>query len=74
MKLSGKIYLKIIIKDTKKQGFALSLEKIFFEKSQEGSHIVSLPNPTNLGLKVSKYLDITCKNQEIFNFCILYNV
>ena len=64
----------MIIKVTKKQGFALSLEEIFFEKSQEGSKIVSLPNPANLGLKISQYLDITCKNQEIFNFCILYNV
>ena len=32
MKFSGKICLKIILKVTKKQGFTLSLEDIFFEK------------------------------------------
>ena len=34
MKFSGKMWLMIIIKVTKKQGFKLSLEDTFFEKSQ----------------------------------------
>ena len=34
MKFSGKMYLKIILKVTKTQGFTLSLEDTFFEKPQ----------------------------------------
>ena len=36
MKFSGKMYLMIILKVTKKQGFTLSLEDTFFKKTQEG--------------------------------------
>ena len=38
MKFSGKMYLKIILKLTKNQGFTLSLEDKFFEKPQGGSN------------------------------------
>ena len=34
MKFSGKAWLMIILKVTKKQGFTLSLEDVFFEKPQ----------------------------------------
>ena len=36
MKFSGKMYLMMILKVTKNQGFTLSLEDTFFEKPQEG--------------------------------------
>ena len=36
MKFTGKMYLKIIIKVTKKQGFTLFLEGTFSEKPQGG--------------------------------------
>ena len=36
MKFLGKKYFKIILKVTKNQGFALSLEDTFFENPQEG--------------------------------------
>ena len=47
MKFSGKMYLKIILKVTKNQGFTLSLENIFFKKPD--------PAPAVLGLN-SKHL------------------
>ena len=34
MKFSGKMFFKIMLKVTKNQGFTLSLEDTFFEKSQ----------------------------------------
>ena len=34
MEVSGKMYLKIILKVTKNQGFTLSLEDTFFGKAQ----------------------------------------
>ena len=37
MRFSGKIWLMIILKVTKKQDFTLSLEDIFFEKPQGGT-------------------------------------
>ena len=42
MKFSGMMYLMIILKVTKKQGFNLSLEDTFFEKPQG----VQLTHPT----------------------------
>ena len=39
MKFLGKMYLKIILKVRKKQGFTLSLEDTFFEKPQGGGQI-----------------------------------
>ena len=38
MKFSGKMWLMIILKVTKNQGFTLSLEDAFFEKTQGGSN------------------------------------
>ena len=43
MKFSGKVCLKIIVKVTKNQGFALSLEDTFFEKPQGRGQIDSPP-------------------------------
>ena len=43
MKFSGKMFLKIISKVTKKQGFSLSLEDTLFEKPQEGGQIEPPP-------------------------------
>ena len=45
MKFSGKMCLKIILKVTKNQGFALSLEDTFFVKPQWGVKLTS-PTPT----------------------------
>ena len=47
MKLSGNMCLKIILKITKKQGFILSLEDIFFKQPQgrEGGGGVKLIPP-----------------------------
>ena len=39
MKFSGKMWLMIILKVTKNQGFTLPLEDIFFEKPQGGGKI-----------------------------------
>ena len=36
MKFSGKMYLKIILKVSKNQGFTLSIKDTFFEKPQGG--------------------------------------
>ena len=36
MKFSGKMWLMIILKITKKQSYTLSLENTFLEKLQEG--------------------------------------
>ena len=47
MKYSGNIYLKIILRVTKNQGFTLSLEEKFFEKPQGG---VKLTPSAVLGL------------------------
>ena len=52
MKFSGKMCLKIILKVTKYQGFALSLEDTFFKKPQGG---VKLIPPAVLGL-MTQYL------------------
>ena len=38
MKFSGKTWLIIILKVTKKKGFTLSLENKYMEKTQEGSN------------------------------------
>ena len=38
MKFSGKIWLMIILKVAKNQGFILSLEDTFFKKPQDGSN------------------------------------
>ena len=48
MKFSGNVWLMIILKDTKNQGFTLSLEDTFFKKSQ-GGQIYS--SPAVLGLR-----------------------
>ena len=45
MKFSGKMFLKIILKVTKHQGFSLSLEDTLFEKPQGGSKIDTPPPP-----------------------------
>ena len=39
MKVSGKMYFKMILKVTKNQGYTLSLEDTFFEKPQGGGQI-----------------------------------
>ena len=44
-KSSGKMWLMIIKKVTKNQGFTLSLEDTFFEKPQWGRQIVPPPSP-----------------------------
>ena len=43
MKFSGKMYLNIIFKVTKKQGFTLSLEDTFLEKPQEAGDQIDPP-------------------------------
>ena len=48
MKFLGKMCLEILLKVTIKQGFFLSLEDTFFEKTQR---VVSLTRPGILGLK-----------------------
>ena len=48
MKFSGKMWLMIIYKVTKNQGFILSLENTFLKKLQEG---LSWPLPSHLRLK-----------------------
>ena len=51
MKFSGKMWLMIILKVTKKQGSTLPLEDTFFEKShgEDGGQIDS---PAGLGLRM----------------------
>ena len=68
MKFSETIWLMIILKVTKTQGFTLSLEDTFSEKPQEGSNdpsphlpppppIRPLPPPAVLGLIFLNLLD-----------------
>ena len=45
MKFSGKMWLLIIIKVTKKQGFSVSLKNFFLEKPQRGDQIDPSPSP-----------------------------
>ena len=57
MKFSGKMWLIIILKVTKNQGFTLitlSLEDAFFEKPQRGGRVKLTTTPAVLGLKVLK--------------------
>ena len=64
MEFSGKVWLMIMLKVTKNQGFILSLEDKFFEKPQMGGGdggSVSDPNrlpppspPTVLGLSCAR--------------------
>ena len=42
MTLSGKLWLKIIVKVTKKLGFILPLENTFVEKTEEGQVFLGL--------------------------------
>ena len=46
IKFSGKIWLMIIIKVTKNEGFTLSLEDTVFEKPQGGSNWPPPPTPS----------------------------
>ena len=56
MKFSGKMWLMIILKITKNQGFNLSLEDTVFEKPQGGQ----IDPPFVLGLK-AVFIDLTLK-------------
>ena len=51
MKFSGNMYLKIILKVTKNQGFNVSLEDTFFEKPQGGGS--DWPPPSRFRVKTS---------------------
>ena len=59
MKVSGKMYLIIILKVTKNQGFTLRLEETIFEKLQGGwgqteqSPLLSPRPPAVLGLSIA---------------------
>ena len=52
MKFSGKMWLMIILKVTKNQGFTISVEDTFFEKPQRGVKLTPFP-PAVLGLNKS---------------------
>ena len=51
MKFSGKMCFKIILKVTKNEGFALSLEDTIFEKPQGGGQI-DPPPPSHFRVKL----------------------
>ena len=51
MTFLGKMWLTIILKVTKNQGFTLSLEDTFFEKPQAGGQTDPPPPSAVLGLK-----------------------
>ena len=69
MKFSGKMWLMIILKVTKHQGFTLSLEDAFSEKPQEGIKLSSLPSPNLLRIKRERTLWIwLCILQDILRF------
>ena len=63
MKFSGKMCLKIVLKVTKNQGFTLSVEDKFFEKTTGGVKL-TLP-PAVLGLSFSQ--------ARILNYNVLDN-
>ena len=50
MKFSGKLWLMIILKVAKNQGFTLSLQDTIFDKPQEGGGVRSNWPPAILGL------------------------
>ena len=52
MKFSRTIWLRVILKVTKKQGFTLSLEDTFLEKPQGGDQIE--PPPSHLSVNTSQ--------------------
>ena len=54
MKFSGKMCFKIILKVQKNQGFTLSLEDTFFQKTTGGVKLTPPPHPVLLGLKVNR--------------------
>ena len=53
MKFSGKMWLMIILKVTKNQGFTLSLEDTLFKKPQGGGS--NWPHPVVLALKITLF-------------------
>ena len=54
MKISGKMWIMIILKITKKQGFTLSPEKTFLEKLQgRGGEVLELLELNQKGLLMS---------------------
>ena len=57
MKLSGKTWLMIILRVTKKQGFTLFLEKTFLEKPQE-LEVVKLTPTTHNPSSLSRVKDL----------------
>ena len=69
MTFSGKMWLMIILKVTKHQGFTLSLEDTFSEKPQGGIKLSSLPSPSLLRVKRERILWIwLCILQYISRF------
>ena len=66
MKFAGKMCLMIILKVTKNQGFSLSLEDTFFEKSQGWSNWV-------LGLKIqTKVVCVEFIESKFYQYCKAY--
>ena len=55
----------IILKATKKQGFILSLEDIFFEKNTGGSSCTPPPPPSFFRVKLVEEIDVRYKKIKI---------
>ena len=64
VKFSGKIWLMIILKVTKSQGFTLSLEYAFLKKPQEGGG----------GAEIDPYPSISKVRQSIFSSYVTINI
>ena len=65
MKFSENMWLMIILKVTKKQGFNLSLENTPLEKPQEWVKLTSLPSPSLFTVKLYSY------KKETYRLCCL---
>ena len=63
MKFSENMWLMIILKVTKKQGFNLSLENTPLEKPQEWVKLTSLPYPSLFTVKLYSY------KKETYRLC-----
>ena len=77
MKFSGKMYLNVILKVTKIQGFTLSLEDTFFKKPQ-GKGEVQIDAPAVLELILRGfYKDFSTNRKTTIKavvFCIWFSI
>ena len=69
MKFSGKMWLMIILKVTKNQGFIVSLEDTFFEKPHGGVNLTRTHAHVPEKLRIQTYFTQWTLDQWEYHFC-----